>query len=138
MKPFIKIFKPDFKQLENLEYHNKEKQGDTSFKLENSIMFNDVTKGEEWQTPGRSMISTQLNLKNMLKNKRGSVNRQAEENDASEMLVFTRYLGHKIEMPGSGQWRMIATANDSQERCWSCNLEVYSLIFWSREFGVKH
>ena len=54
------------------------------------------------------------------------------------MLVFTRYLGHKTEIPGSGQWRMIATANDSQERCWSCNLEVYSLVFWSREFGIKH
>ena len=48
VKPFIKIFKPDFKQLENLEYHNKELQGDTSFKLENSIIFNDVAKGEEW------------------------------------------------------------------------------------------
>ena len=73
----------------------------------------------------------------MLKNKRGSVNRQQVENDASEMLVFTRYLGHKAEMPGSGQWRMIATSNDSQERCWVCNLEVYSLVFWSRDFGLK-
>ena len=67
---------------------------------------------ESWQTPGKSMISQQLNLKNMLKNKRGSVNRPAEENDTSEMLIFTRYLGHKTEMPGSGQWRMIATSND--------------------------
>jgi len=38
----------------------------------------------------------------MLKNKRGSVNRQHAENDPSEMLIFTRYLGHKIDMPGSG------------------------------------
>ena len=74
----------------------------------------------------------------MLKNKRGSVNRQAVEADASEMLTFTRYLGHKTEMPGSGQWRMIATSNDTQERCWVCNLEVYSLVFWSRDFGLKH
>ena len=53
------------------------------------------------------------------------------------MLIFNRYLGHKIEMPGSGQWRMISTANDSQERCWLCNLEIYSLVFWSRDFGVQ-
>ena len=73
----------------------------------------------------------------MLKNKRGAINRVQVENDASEMLVFTRYLGHKKEMPGSGQWRMISTANDSQERCWVCNLETYSLVFWSRDFGLK-
>lgn len=38
----------------------------------------------------------------MLKNKRRSVNRQAEETNTNEMLIFTRYLGHKVEMPGSG------------------------------------
>lgn len=74
----------------------------------------------------------------MLKNKRGSVNRQQVENDANEMLVFNRYLGHKTELPGSGQWRMLAPSNDIQERCWVCNLEVYTLIFWSRNFGLKH
>ena len=73
----------------------------------------------------------------MLKNKRGQSNRQEVEDDPSEMLIFTRYLGHKIEMPGSGQWRMISTSNDEQERCWVCNKEVYSLVFWSREFGLK-
>lgn len=73
----------------------------------------------------------------MLKNKRGSVNRTNVENDPQEMLIFTRYLGHKTELPGSGQWRMISTANDEQQRCWVCNLEVYSLVFWSRDFGMK-
>ena len=53
------------------------------------------------------------------------------------MLIFTRYLGHKTEIPGSGQWKMIATSNDEQERCWVCNHEVYSLVFWSRDFGMK-
>ena len=32
---------------------------------------------------------------------------------------------------------MISTSNDSQERCWLCNLEIYSLVFWSRDFGVQ-
>ena len=32
---------------------------------------------------------------------------------------------------------MISSAHDSQERCWVCNLEMYSLIFWSREFGLQ-
>ena len=32
---------------------------------------------------------------------------------------------------------MIATSNDIQERCWVCNLEVYALVFWSRNFGLK-
>ena len=73
----------------------------------------------------------------MLTGKRGSVNRAKEEKDSLEMLVFTRFLGHKAEIPGSGQWRMISSANDSQERCWVCNLEMYSLIFWSREFGLQ-
>lgn len=86
---------------------------------------------------GKSKISEQLNLKNIIKNKRGSVARQNVENDPSEMLIFNRYLGHKTEMPGSGQWRMIATQNDTQERCWICNLEMYSLVFWSRDFGLK-
>lgn len=86
---------------------------------------------------GKAKISEQLNLKNMLKNKRAQDGRAAVENDASEMLIFTRYLGHKIEMPGSGQWRMIATQNDEQERCWVCNKEIYTLVFWSRDFGLK-
>ena len=86
---------------------------------------------------GKSKISEQLNLKKMLKNKRGSVTKQEVENDASEMLTFTRYLGHKTELPGWGQWRMISTATDSQERCYVCNLDMYSLVFWSRNYGMK-
>ena len=87
---------------------------------------------------GKYKISEQLSLKNMLKNKRGNVNHLKQENDPNEMLIFQRYLGHKMDIPGSGQWRMIATSNDMQERCWVCNLEVYTLVFWSRNFGLKH
>ena len=51
---------------------------------------------------GKAKISEQLNLKNMLKNKRSQINRVQAENDASEMLIFNRYIGHKTDMPGSG------------------------------------
>ena len=39
VKPFKPIFRPDFKQLENLEYFNKDRNGPKAFKLENSIVF---------------------------------------------------------------------------------------------------
>lgn len=115
IKPFEQVFRPDFKQLENLEYklNPNDKASKKEFKLENSIMFGEQANEAERTAQGKSKISEQLNLKNMLKNKRGSLNRQEVENDPSEMLVFNRYLGHKTEMPGSGQWRMIATSNDS-------------------------
>lgn len=71
----------------------------------------------------------------MLKNKKGEQDRKDSANEANEMLIFTRYLGHKIEIPGSGQWRMISTSHDEHDRCWVCNGEIYTLIFWSREFG---
>ena len=137
VKQFEPIFRPDFKQVDNLEYRDPHDAGGRRpFKLENSIVFGEREDEETRVAQGKSKISEQLHLKHMLKDKRGSVNRQLAENDASEMLIFTRYLGHKAEMPGSGQWRMIATANDAQERCWVCDLECYSLVFWSREFGL--
>ena len=138
VKQFEPLFRPDFKQVDNLEYRDAYAAGGRRpFKLENSIVFGEREDDEARAAQGKSKISEQLHLKHMLKDKRGSVNRQLGENDASEMLIFTRYLGHKAEMPGSGQWRMIATANDAQERCWVCDLECYSLVFWSREFGLQ-
>jgi len=86
---------------------------------------------------GKSKINEQLNLKNMLKNKRGSTSRAQVEQNPSDMLIFHRKLGHKVAMPGSGQWRMIATEQDPEERCWVCNQDVFSLVFWSRDFGIK-
>ena len=32
----------------------------------------------------------------------------------NEMFIFNRYLGHKREMPGSGQWQMICSDYDSE------------------------
>ena len=51
------------------------------------------------------------------------------------MMIFNRYLGHKPDIPGSGQWRMISSDRDQKQRCWMHNLDVYTLIFWTRQFG---
>lgn len=50
----------------------------------------------------------------------------------SNQLIFSRKLGHKAEMPGSGQWRMFS---DGDERCWCCDRHIYTLVFWSLEHG---
>ena len=46
-------------------------------------------------------------------------------------LVFTRQLGHKIDIPMAGQWKMV----DDTEKCWICENHVYTLFFWSRKTG---
>ena len=50
------------------------------------------------------------------------------------MLTCTRILGHKLDMPGSGQWKMIT---DKQDECWICDQSNYSLIFWDADFIAK-
>lgn len=50
-----------------------------------------------------------------------------------EQLIFSRYLGHKDDIPGSGQWKMI---DDNQGDCWICDREIYSIIFWNRIIGT--
>ena len=42
-------------------------------------------------------------------------------------MIFTRVLGHKPDMPGSGQWKLIVSKNDD---CWVCDQVVYGLVFW--------
>jgi hypothetical protein len=46
-------------------------------------------------------------------------------------LIFQRYLGHKRDIPGSGQWRMTTEPNS----CWWCNKHIYSLVFWTINHG---
>ena len=43
-----------------------------------------------------------------------------------------RYLNHKKEIPGSGQWQ-IMTKKD--EHCWLCDKEAKGFIFWSPQVG---
>lgn len=51
------------------------------------------------------------------------------------MLVFTRQIGHKEDMPGSGQWRVITKQPVAENECWICDKQVYSLIFWNELIG---
>ena len=49
-------------------------------------------------------------------------------------LIFERKLGHKFDIPGSGQWRM---HNLDHESCWMCDNGIYTLVFWNKAFGWK-
>ena len=50
-----------------------------------------------------------------------------EEVGSDLRLIFTRVLGHKEDMPGSGQWKLI---RDRTDDCWIYEQEKYGLIFW--------
>lgn len=47
-------------------------------------------------------------------------------------FIFERKLGHKMDIPGSGQWSML---NEDHQQCWHCANQIYTLVFWSRHFG---
>jgi hypothetical protein len=49
-----------------------------------------------------------------------------------KLLIFQRMVGHKEEMPGSGQWKILTEKGD---QCWICDKHIYSLIFWSPSIG---
>lgn len=53
-------------------------------------------------------------------------------NQAAGICTITRVLGHREEMPGSGQWRMITTEG---EHCWVCSFHRYTLVFWTEQIG---
>ena len=60
------------------------------------------------------------------------VNDFAEDpNHPVNVLTCTRILGHKLEMPGSGQWKMLT---DKHDECWICDQSNYSLIFWDKDY----
>ena len=48
-------------------------------------------------------------------------------------FAFTRVLGHKNDMPGSGRWRR---ANKHNEECWVRGLHCHTLFMWSPEIGA--
>ena len=54
------------------------------------------------------------------------VNEFADDTATDSRMIFTRILGHKKDMPGSGQWKLI---KDKNEECWVCDQEVYGLVF---------
>jgi len=54
--------------------------------------------------------------------------------------VFQRVLGHKEMIPGSGQWYESSNTNipnslHYKHKCWICDGQVFSLVFWSRKYA---
>ena len=45
-------------------------------------------------------------------------------------LIFERQIGHKLDLPGIGQWRQL-TADD--QNCWVCDQYTYTIVFWTRQ-----
>ena len=70
-----------------------------------------------------------IKIKQNLERKRihSLVNDFGQQNDTGNRMIFTRILGHKKDMPGSGQWKLI---KDFEEECWICDQEIYGLTFW--------
>ena len=55
-----------------------------------------------------------------------------------QLLLVTRILGHKDDMPGAGQWRVFTESFKGQNDCWLCDHQVYSIIFWNKDIGEHH
>ena len=55
------------------------------------------------------------------------VNEFSDDTATDSKMIFTRILGHKEDMPGSGQWRLI---QERHEECWVCDQEVMGITFW--------
>ena len=58
---------------------------------------------------------------------------------ANENLIYQRILGHKDDMPGSGQW--IETSNETTPpellNDWITDKSIYTLIFWSKSYAKQ-
>ena len=52
--------------------------------------------------------------------------------DGDHQLIFERQLGHKDDIPGSGQWRQLTKPS---QKCWICANYIYTLVFWTKAQG---
>ena len=74
---------------------------------------------------------------NMLIRKYKKKSYEQKEEKASpdqNKLILERNIGHKRDLPGYGQWRLL-TRDDHQ--CWICSKQNYVLFFWSKKFGIE-
>ena len=79
-----------------------------------------------------------LREKELMRNiKRGNIRdklTEIKEEGNGAKLIFERQLGHKLDLPGAAQWRLL----DRQDQdCWVCDKSSYTLVFWSREVGSQ-
>ena len=49
-------------------------------------------------------------------------------------MILTRYLSHKMEIPGSGQWQLLTR---KQDPCWLCEREMKGYVFWTPDMQTK-
>lgn len=54
--------------------------------------------------------------------------------DIGSKLILSRYLNHKQDIPGAGQWQLIT---DKQDHCWICDHEMRGYVFWHRSMAGK-
>lgn len=48
-------------------------------------------------------------------------------------ITLTRYLGHKVDMPGSGQWELNTMSEIGD--CWVCDNWMNVIVFWNPAIG---
>lgn len=49
-------------------------------------------------------------------------------------LTISRMLGHKKDIPGSGQWQF--NKKGDKNGCWNCSNWIYTLVFWNEDIGI--
>ena len=54
------------------------------------------------------------------------------------ILVISRLIGHKDDMPGSGRWNFFQQSIKETNDCWICDKQIYTLIFWNQLVGEFH
>ena len=53
-------------------------------------------------------------------------------NKTNRNLIFTRVIGHSLDIPGSSEWHMHTQHN---KQCWVCDRKAYTFFFWSPLFA---
>ena len=49
-------------------------------------------------------------------------------------FILERQIGHKLDLPGYGQWRLLTR---DYHQCWVCSKQNYVLFFWSKKHGLE-
>ena len=79
----------------------------------------------------RNIARESIKVKQIMQQKRiESRVTQFPRNDDAANFIFTRHIGLKESMPGSGQWKMVT---DNDDACWHCDQWTYTLVFWNKE-----
>ncbi|CDW89852.1 UNKNOWN [Stylonychia lemnae] len=86
-------------------------------------------------SPRQEEIQEGVQLKQVFQHKKqAGMAIETEKIDSdNKKLIFQRFLGHKAEMPFSGQWQMLT--EPLHDHCWVCDKWTYTLIFWSPNIG---